>query len=84
MSNLSYPSIPDPGQSQESLFQSVMALKQTVELLTGQRPGPTFGAPRLFIQSVIPVTSDTGDFWVNSSTNKLSYWNGKAWILITS
>lgn len=32
-----YPGIPDPTMTMEGLFQTVMALKEAVELLTGQR-----------------------------------------------
>lgn len=39
MSNLKFPSIPDPAQDVASLQASVLALKETVEILTGQRRG---------------------------------------------
>lgn len=41
MSKMKFPSVPEPGQDVTSLQQSVSALKEAVEMLTGQRRGAT-------------------------------------------
>lgn len=81
MSKLSYPSIPEP--TQETMLDAVRVIKQSVGLLTGQTRGESFGAPRMFIQAARPLTNDTGDLWINTGTNKLSYWNGTVWVALT-
>jgi hypothetical protein len=35
--NKRYPSIPDPSPTMDGLFEAVFALKQNVEIITGQR-----------------------------------------------
>lgn len=81
MSKPSYPSVPEP--TQNTLIDAVRVLKQSVELLTGQTRGVSYGAPRMFIQAVRPTTTDPGDLWIDTDTNKLSYWNGNVWIALT-
>ena len=81
MSKPSYPSVPEP--TQNTLIDAVRVLKQSVELLTGQARGVSYGAPRMFIQAVRPTTTDLGDLWIDTGTNKLSYWNGNVWIALT-
>lgn len=83
MSNPSYVSVPEPSNKNESLGESVRALKHNVELLTGQLKGQSQGAPRIFLQSTEPNTSDAGDLWVNTGTNKLYYWSGQKWTALT-
>lgn len=84
MSKTTYPGIPEPGASIEALMQTVIYLKMSVELLTGQRTGPTTGAPRMFIQNSVPPTADTGDLWINTgANNKLNYWDGTRWVQTT-
>lgn len=83
MSNISYPSIPDPGNTLEGIAESVRTMKQATELLTGQRNGVSKGAPRMFIQTATPSTIDIGDLWVNTATNKLLYWSGSTWTALT-
>lgn len=83
MSNISYPSIPDPTNTLEGIAESVRTMKQSVELLTGQRGGVSKGAPRMFVQTATPSTNDIGDLWVNPVTGKLLYWSGSAWTALT-
>ena len=83
MSNISYPSIPDPNNTLESIGESVRTMKQSVELLTGQRTGVSRGAPRIFVQPATPSTIDIGDLWINTATNKLLYWSGSTWTSLT-
>jgi hypothetical protein len=79
VSNLAYPSIPEPGNKLESLLETVRIMKLTIEMLTGQLKGDSQGAPRIFIQSTQPTTTYKGDLWVNDSTSNMFYWNGSAW-----
>jgi hypothetical protein len=82
MSNPSYPSIPEPVASIESLLESVRVMKITIELITGQLKGVSAGAPRIFVQSSQPNTNDIGDLWVNTTNSRMSYWNGSSWLVV--
>ena len=83
MSSPTYPSIPEPGNSVEALYQSVMQLKTEVEMLTGQRSN-FLGAPRVFIQDAMPAKADRGDLWISTTqSNKLNYWDGTKWVQTT-
>jgi hypothetical protein len=82
MSNL--PTIPDFTDDAASIGTALRAMKQVVEIIAGQRQGPSFGAPQVFVQELEPVTSrvtsfKTGDLWVNILTTKLFYWDGRLW-----
>ena len=83
MSNLSYPSIPEPGNTLEGLAESVRVLKQAMILVTGQSKSNSFGAPRMFIQGTTPAAEHKGDLWVNTVTNKLVYCDGTTWIVLS-
>lgn len=88
------PTIPQPTQDVQSLYQSVLALKEAVEMLTGQRKGADAPSCRLFKGVIEPgkpgsgvlVTSlQDGDFWFNSSaTQKLRAWDDrtKFWTVV--
>jgi hypothetical protein len=45
---ITYPSIPEPGQDVESLQATVLRLKEAVEMLTGQRGPPEAGTVGIF------------------------------------
>ncbi len=82
MSNL--PTIPDFTDDVASMATALRAMKQVIEIVSGQRQGPSFGAPQVFVQELEPVTSrvtsfKTGDLWVNKTTNALFYWDGRLW-----
>lgn len=82
MSNL--PTIPDFTDEPSSIGTALRAVKQVVEIVSGQRQGPSYGAPQMFVQENEPVTSrvtsfKTGDFWINTATKKLNYWDGQQW-----
>jgi len=83
LSNITYATVQEPGESTDSIAQSVRSLKHNMDLLTGQLKGASVGAPQLFYQIDTPSTSHTGDLWINTSTNKMTFWNGKAWTSIT-
>ena len=80
---LVYPSIPDPDDSGGGLANTVRALKQAVEQLTGQRAnGP---AAHVFTQDDPPVAIAVGDLWIDTNAKSaLRYWNGDQWVLISS
>lgn len=80
-----YPAIPEFTDDPRSVATTVRALKEAVELLTGQRQGPALGAPLVFVQEDTPSRAvrgavfGRGDIWINTLTNKVSYWNGVEW-----
>lgn len=77
-----FPSVPDPQANIESLYDAVRTLKQSVELLTGQRG--TVAAARVSASSTPPTPVASGDMWVNTaSNNKLFVWDGVDWRAVT-
>lgn len=77
-----FPSIPEPNQTSESMLGVIRALKQSVELLAGQRGNvaPT----RCYVQSATPTAERAGDIWINSGNgNKALVWDGTDWRAIT-
>ena len=83
MSNIKFPSIPDPGSTSDGMMDAVRAMKQSMQLLIGQTGADHRGAPRMYIQKTIPKSDHIGDLWINTETNSLSYWNGSNWIKLT-
>lgn len=76
--------IPDFNNTPDSMGTSLRAMKGILERVTGQNQGQALGAPNMFVQLSQPAASQTiilrkGDLWINDSTHKMSYWNGKAW-----
>jgi hypothetical protein len=73
-----YPAIPDPIQTTDSMLNTIRALKISVELLTGQRGAvaPT----KVFVQTGTPTAEQVGDMWVNTTTNYLYFWSGTDWV----
>jgi hypothetical protein len=82
VSNL--PTIPDFTDDPTSIATALRAVKQVVEIISGQRQGPARGAPQMFVQENEPITSRVtsfkiGDFWINTLTKELHYWDGVQW-----
>jgi hypothetical protein len=82
-----YPPIPDFGDTPASMMATLRAIKDSVEMLTGQRQGPSLGAPSVYVQVDTPTLAratmfSKGDFWIHEETFVLSYWNGQQWVLI--
>ena len=75
-------SIPVPllGNAQ-SVHDTLMAMKQAVEEMLGE----TGNAPvsRTFIQEATPTAIVVGDLWIQPSTTRISYWDGRGWRLTT-
>ena len=80
---LTYPSIPDPTNTVDSLLNTVRALKQSMEQITGQRANGA--AAHVFAQDDPPTAIAVGDFWIDTNAKSaLRYWNGNEWVLISS
>lgn len=67
-----------------SMSTSLRVVKQVIETLSGQRYDDSKGSPAVYVQAVAPVAGKNafhpGDFWINSGTKKLSYYNGSFWV----
>ena len=77
-----FPSIPEPTSSADSVLTTVRALKQAVELLVGTRGNvaPT----RCFVQGEAPSAERAGDIWINTAkSNKALVWDGTDWRAMT-
>jgi len=82
-----YEAIPEPGDALDTLRLAVVALKQNVEILTGNR-GPNGWANQVFVQQEAPVAAKEGDIWlkypvVAADTWALSVWKNGKWLLTT-
>jgi len=79
-----FPSIPVPKEDLKSLNESVLALKQAVEMLTGQGDEGRV-APHVFIQSDQPEALHKGDLWL-CTTNSATFnvWNGDKWLVLSN
>lgn len=79
-----YTPIPDPGDDHGSLVESIKAMKETIEVLTGDR-GTSGQANQTFIQRDTPEAHKIGDGWLRPALLKgevpvKSYWDGKQWV----
>lgn len=82
-----YPTIPDFSDTPESIGRAVRSVKESVEQLTGQRQGDSYGAPAIYVGPVAPSMENKllykiGDQWINELTDQMSYWNGSSWRLL--
>lgn len=78
------PTIPEFVSTPEEMSAALRAVKQILEPLAGLRQGDSLGAPQVFVQALEPTLAlalsyKAGDFWIDTSTNTLRYWNGTAW-----
>jgi hypothetical protein len=72
------PSIPIPIKGDnDSMHQTAMALKQATEMLMGTRGGAP--VTRTYVQEDMPAAINSGDQWIQPSSNKMSYWDGSRW-----
>jgi hypothetical protein len=80
-----FPSIPVPTADPAALLESVNALKQTVEMLTGQDQSDKF-APHVFVQDATPDAYHVGDLWFCTSvvTSSFNVWSGAKWVKIAA
>lgn len=79
-----FPTIPDFTSNPDSMDTALRTVKQTLEIMAGQRQGEDLGAASMFVQPKTPnpallSTYKIGDLWIDTSTNTLNYWTGKIW-----
>jgi hypothetical protein len=78
-----YPSIPVPTDDPKALLEAVLALKQTVEMLTGQDIASDKLAPHVFVQPDPPQAWSVGDMWLcTAAVYSFSVWDGFHWLKI--
>lgn len=92
---LSWPTIPDPSQDVSNHYNVLRALKDIVELITGQRGGAPAPITRTFATPTQPGAANSpilirqlqaGDLWIDTgNAAKLNYWDAttKLWIPTT-
>lgn len=88
-----YASIPVPTMTLEGLYQTVHALKTTVDELaglSGHVGSPTgsthndYGASHVFVTNDLPVLPHVGDIWIKPYPDSAArYWNGNEWAKFT-
>jgi hypothetical protein len=63
-----------------SMSATLRVIKQTLDTLAGQRQDDSYGSPAIYVQTTEPIAGrnkfETGDFWVNTATKKLYYYDG--------
>jgi hypothetical protein len=84
-----YPTIPLPEDNLHSLHRTCLALKRSVEMLTGKDTKSADGtatdrfAPHVFITPYTPEALHIGDFWLCTGQNyTFNMWNGGTWLVI--
>jgi hypothetical protein len=78
--------IPQPTEDLKSLLQTVLALKENIETLLGEK-GDSGWANQTFIEATTPTARLKGDMWYKPSTKPnepavLSIWTGSAWVVV--
>ncbi len=83
------PTIPDfdPNVA-SSIGATVRTLKMAVEVLGGLKQGEAIGCPLVYVQGHDPLkdarnTLSIGDQWIDTTTNKMNYWSGGAWVQLS-
>ena len=85
MSKPRYPSVPEVVPTLEGVIESVRALKQGYEYITGQR-GTDLAVPRVYLSATTPIAVGPGDLWIQTrfdsdpENSRLYYWNGSDWL----
>ena len=76
-----FPSVPEPANNADALFNSVVALKQSVEMILGQRG--TERMPHIHVTAEQPPIQHDGDFWLSKGTSTtLNISLNGAWVLV--
>lgn len=76
-----FPAIPDPIQTTDSMLETIRALKIAVELLIGVRG--TVAPTKTYMQQGYPTAERIGDMWVNAyGDGKLYVWDGTNWSVV--
>lgn len=76
--------IPEITNDPQSMTNALMAIKQILEGLTGQRPGSLASVPRMHVAPIAPsfqtgLSPKIGDLWISTGSRKLHFWDGKLW-----
>lgn len=80
-----FPSIPTPTAEPAALLQTCIALKQAVEMLTGQDADQSKYAPHVFVQTDTPTALHIGDLWLcTAKTYTFNVWDGQHWLKLGS
>ena len=84
-----FPSIPVPKGNFNSMLETILTLKRTVEMLTGQDPASPNGnqreffAPHVFVQQGTPEALHVGDLWLAQQKSwSFNIWTGNEWLKI--
>ena len=78
-----FPSIPVPTNDPNSLLEAILALKQSVEMLTGQDVAGDKFAPHVFVQTEQPQARHVGDLWLcTGRIYSFNVWDGSYWLKI--
>lgn len=92
---LTWPQVPEPVQDPNTHLDVLKALKQMVEMITGQRGGAPIPMVRVLITPIKPGASNSpysvrqfqpGDLWIDTANSaKLKYWDvgTQVWIPTT-
>lgn len=82
-------SIPDIRPDLEALASAARVMKEMLESISAQRRGQGVGSPRMFYQP-LPPDPRLGDqlklcdLWIDNRSKKLSFWDGRFWVPVTS
>lgn len=84
MSDSPYTSIPDLFQDNSNLQLVLSAMKQNLEVLTGQRGPVGGGAATVFMANPdagdkVPVGVNAGDFWIQYPIKPTDAWKISIW-----
>lgn len=92
---LKWPAIPEPGDQLPTLIEPLRALKNLLEMVTGQRTGAPVTMARIFKTDIRPGAANStilvgdlkdADLWIDTANNnKLRFWNNatQVWIPTT-
>ena len=82
-----FPNIPSTDGTSESFQKAIIAITQTLAMLTGTDPKSQTGAKadrnmvHTFVQDTPPEALNLGDFWLcKNSKITLSCWDGSRWV----
>lgn len=67
--------LPEIGPGGSGTDAALQAMKNLLELMTGDRDKNSLGVPRLFVQRVNPVGGMLGDIWINTDSDKMFYYH---------
>jgi hypothetical protein len=79
-----FPSIPVPREDLQSLNETCLTMKRTLEMLTGQDQGDTY-ASHTFVQPGQPEALHNGDLWLCTAKEmSVNIWTGEKWVRVAN